>query len=83
MTTLARRSAPDRPCVLPGDWSWIKDAQYLDDQVLRSIAGAAMAADDGTYVLAPLTYEIAATTIGNLATSQRPAAQLHVMSLPA
>ncbi|GAA0574817.1 hypothetical protein [Streptomyces mordarskii] len=88
-TLHSRKSGADQPCVLPGDSAWIWDAQYLDEQVLDIIAGAARAdaawADGGRYVLAPVTYEIAAGLIGHLAADLRLAAvsEAHLLSLPA
>ncbi len=63
--------------------------QYLGEQVLGMIATAAQAdtewADGDRYVLAPVTYEIAAGTIGRLAAGLGTAAAsgVHPFSLPA
>jgi hypothetical protein len=79
------KSEPDRPCVLPGDPSWIQDARYLDDDLLRFIASAALVAGDYRYVLPAVAYDVAAAAIGRLAMDlpATPEGRLYLLSQPA
>ncbi|CQR59337.1 hypothetical protein [Streptomyces leeuwenhoekii] len=62
---------PDRPCVLPGDPSWLQEVRYLEEGVLRVVARAAEVAaerlDEDRFVLSVGVLEGAASVIGRLA----------------
>ncbi|WP_190078703.1 hypothetical protein [Streptomyces daghestanicus] len=67
----SRLRDPDRPCVLPGDPSWLHEVRYLEEKVLRVVAAAASVAafrfDEDRYVLSVGVLEGAASVIGRLA----------------
>lgn len=67
----SRLRDPDRPCILPGDPSWLHEVRYLEEEVLRVVAAAAKVAaarfDDGRFVLSVGVLEGAACVIGRLA----------------
>ncbi|KMS67933.1 hypothetical protein ACH49_27830, partial [Streptomyces leeuwenhoekii] len=56
---------PDRPCVLPGDPSWLQEVRYLEEGVLRVVARAAEVAaerlDEDRFVLSVGVLEGAAS----------------------
>ncbi|KMS78016.1 hypothetical protein ACH49_17985, partial [Streptomyces leeuwenhoekii] len=60
----SRMRDPDRPCVLPGDPSWLQEVRYLEE-VLRVVARAAEVAaerfDEDRFVLAVGVLEGAAS----------------------
>jgi hypothetical protein len=64
------KTGPDRPCVLPNDPAWAKDAGYLAEEVLSMLASAADAAEaQGEYrlLLPAVTYHQAAHLLARLA----------------
>lgn len=67
----SRLRDPDRPCVLPGDPSWLHEVRYLEEKVLRVVAAAANAAavrfEEDRFVLSVGVLEGAASVIGRLA----------------
>ncbi|MEV6938031.1 hypothetical protein AB0N19_27240, partial [Streptomyces sp. NPDC051132] len=89
----SRLRDPDRPCVLPGDPSWLHEVRYLEEKVLRVVAAAANAAafrfDAARYVLSVGVLEGAASVIGRLAAEmeepaddEREAEGFRVLFLP-
>ncbi|MFE3186439.1 hypothetical protein ACFXKR_37115 [Streptomyces violascens] len=84
---MTKQRAADYPCVLPGDPTWIHDAQYLQD-ILNSLAAAAAIAHDHAdperYVLPHLPYQVAADTLGQIRSDMPPArpGALFLIDLP-
>ncbi|MEV6810401.1 hypothetical protein [Streptomyces sp. NPDC051129] len=68
---MSRLRDPDRPCVLPGDPSWLHEVRYLEEKVLRVVAKAAAVAavrfEEDRFVLSVGVLEGAASVIGRLA----------------
>ncbi|WP_437105244.1 hypothetical protein [Streptomyces sp. enrichment culture] len=78
----SRLREPDRPCVLPGDPSWLYEVRYLEEKVLCVVAAAASVAafrfDEDRYVLSVGVLEGAASVIGRLAAEmEEPADDEH------
>ncbi|GAB2628279.1 hypothetical protein GCM10027168_70030 [Streptomyces capparidis] len=83
------KTGPDRPCVLPKDPAWVKDAGYLAEGVLSMLASAAAVAEaQGEYrlLLPAVTYHQAAHLLARLAAAlpEHPTTGgLYLLSLPA
>jgi hypothetical protein len=78
----SRLRDPDRPCILPGDPSWLHEVRYLEEGVLRVVAAAAVVAaarfDEDRFVLSVGVLEGAASVIGRLAAeTEEPADDEH------
>jgi len=76
------RTRPDHPVLLPSSPAWSADARLVGEVLATVGSAAACTSDDTRYLQPTLTWQIAAETVGDCATTDHDPDHVRALSLP-